>query len=106
MTITEDDYIDDKPAFGQALTSSYQPVAVAKPVSSNTPLDPQTVDLLSRTNSFLIQQRVRWIEAVSQGCCEQGNIYDVYEKDTKQKMFVSTYIVRDVTFFVMTISFF
>lgn len=57
-------------------------VAMAERVSSVTPLDPAMVHLLNQHHSFLIQQRVRWVEAVSQGCCEQANIYDVFADDS------------------------
>ena len=30
-------------------------------------------------NSFTIKQRVRWGEALTQGCIEQSNVYDIYD---------------------------
>ena len=80
---------EDPPPFGQFKPADQPAAAVAQRISSETRLDSITVDLLTSSNSFLIQQRVRWVEAITQGCCEQANIYDVFEKETKQKLFVS-----------------
>jgi len=51
-------------------------------------LDDEVIDLLSRMDSFFIQQRVRMIEAVTQGCFEQANIYDVFDHDKKRIMII------------------
>ena len=45
----------------------------------NVPLiDAQTAAVLSQTNVFTVQQKVRWLEAVSQGCFEQANKYTIF----------------------------
>jgi len=53
-----------------------------------THLNEEIVEVLSRMDSFFIQQRVRMIEAISQGCCEQANIYDVFDHDTNKRIMV------------------
>ena len=52
-------------------------------------LDAQTIELLSSMDSFFIQQRVRMIEAVTQGCWEQPNVYDVFDHETNKRVMVS-----------------
>ena len=37
-------------------------------MTKTTVLDPKTLELLENLNSFYIQQRVRWGEALTQGC--------------------------------------
>lgn len=44
-------------------------------------LDAPTAQMLSVVNNFTIKQRVQWGEALTQGCCEQSNVYDVYDAD-------------------------
>lgn len=65
------------------------PSAIATPISSATQLDGRTVNLLSQSDSYYVQQRIRWVEAVTQGCWEQPNVYDVFDKNTNKRIFVS-----------------
>lgn len=53
-------------------------------VNTATMLDPAVVALLSGMDSFFIQQRIRMIEAVTGGCIEQPNVYDVFDHDTNK----------------------
>jgi len=66
-------------------------VASATPVPSATLLDPQTVAVLSKMDSFFIQQRIRWIEAATGGCVEQANVYDVFDHDTNKRVMVRNF---------------
>lgn len=52
-------------------------------------LDEETIEILSKMDSFFIQQRVRLIEAVTQGCWEQPNVYDVFDHETNKRIMVS-----------------
>ena len=52
-------------------------------------LDEETIEILSSMDSFFIQQRVRMIEAMTQGCWEQPNVYDVFDHETNQRIMVS-----------------
>jgi len=56
--------------------------------ASNVDLDSQLASLLDSTDEFFVQQRIRWAEAVTQGCIEQSNIYDVFDKATNRKILV------------------
>jgi hypothetical protein len=51
-------------------------------------LDAQTIELLSSMDSFFIQQRVRMIEAVTQGCWEQPNVYDVFDHESNKRVMI------------------
>jgi len=53
-----------------------------------TLLDAETFELLSSMESFFIQQRLRMVEAITQGCIEQPNVYDVFDKDNKRVMII------------------
>lgn len=52
-------------------------------------LDAEVIELLSSMDSFFIQQRLRMIEAITQGCWEQPNVYDVFDKTTNKRIMVS-----------------
>jgi hypothetical protein len=39
-------------------------------------------------DSFFIQQRVRMVEALTSGCIEQANVYDVFDSDNKRIMII------------------
>jgi hypothetical protein len=52
-------------------------------------LDAETIEILSSMDSFFIQQRVRMIEAITQGCVEQANVYDVFDHQTNKRVMVS-----------------
>ena len=60
--------------------------AVAVPISGNTPLNPEMVAILQNGNTFMVQQKLQWLEALSQGCCEQSNIYTITDKATNQNV--------------------
>lgn len=51
-------------------------------------LDEETIEILSNMDSFFIQQRVRMIEAVTQGCYEQANVYDVFDHETNKRIMI------------------
>jgi len=42
---------------------------------------------LAAANNVKVQQKVRWLEAVSQGCCEMTNKYTVKNADTDEHLF-------------------
>jgi hypothetical protein len=52
-------------------------------------LAPEVIELLSSSDSFFIQQRIRMIEAVTGGCLEQPNVYDVFRKEDNKRVMVS-----------------
>ena len=52
-------------------------------------LNAETIELLSSMDSFFIQQRLRLVEAVTQGCFEQPNVYDVFDHTTNKRVMVS-----------------
>jgi len=67
------------------------PAAVAQAQlvpTGRTLLDPQTIEVLSRMDSFFIQQRIRMIEAVTGGCIEQANVYDVFDHETNKRIMI------------------
>lgn len=55
---------------------------------TKTLLDPQVVEVLSRMDSFFIQQRVRMGEALTCGCWEQVNVYDVFDHETNKRIMI------------------
>lgn len=61
-------------------------VMTAVPISGETPLNAEMVAILQQGNTFFIQQKVQWFEALSQGCCEQQNIYTVTDKETNRNV--------------------
>ena len=60
--------------------------ATAVAISGETPLNPEMVAILQAGNTFYIQQKVQWIEALTQGCCEQANIYTVTDKESNRNV--------------------
>lgn len=64
------------------LMSSLGGVVLGTPVSSDTPLNPELVAILQAGDTFMIQQKVQWAEALTQGCFEQQNIYTVTDQTT------------------------
>ena len=52
-------------------------------------IDGQTAGILQAVNSFKIKQRVRWGEALTQGCIEQSNVYDIYDATNGNHVFVA-----------------
>jgi len=64
-------------------------------------LNAETIELLSSMDSFFIQQRLRLVEAVSMGCFEQPNVYDVFDHTTNKRVMVSWMsLMMDLTFSV------
>lgn len=51
-------------------------------------MDPEILEIFESIDDFYIQQRIRWGEALTQGCFEQLNMYDVFNKNTQQKVLV------------------
>ena len=49
-------------------------------------LNEEIVELLSNTDSFFFQQRLRMVEAITQGCIEQPNVYDVFDRTTNKRI--------------------
>ena len=45
-------------------------------------LDAQTAGIFGAVNRFKVKQRIAWMEAMSQGMCEQRNVYDIYDDVT------------------------
>ena len=84
MTVKEDDVKD--------VVEEIAPVVVAEEVSSDSILDQKTIDLLNSTDSFFVQQQIRWAEAVTGGCIEQKNRYHIYDKNTNAKIIVSQFL--------------
>ena len=52
-------------------------------------LDPATAGMLATMNSFRVNQRVRFWETLSGGCCEQSNVYDVFDEVTGAHVFIA-----------------
>lgn len=77
MTVKEDDLKDE-----------ISPAVYGEEVSSDSILDQKTIDLLNSTDSFFVQQQIRWGEAVTLGCIEQQNRYHIYDKNTNTKIIV------------------
>lgn len=57
-------------------------------MGKTTLLDDKTFEILGSMDSFFIQQRVRLIEAVTQGCWEQPNVYDVFETESNKRIMI------------------
>jgi len=72
---------------GEATTAAAIAQAQLVP-TGHTLLDPQTIAVLSRMDSFFIQQRIRMIEAVTGGCIEQANVYDVFDHATNKRIMI------------------
>ena len=51
-------------------------------------LDRETAELLAGTTKFMIQQDLKWMEAVTAGCVEQKNAYSVIDPDTNKRIMV------------------
>ena len=69
-------------------TTTAVATATAVSTAGNLLLDAQTIELLSRMDSFFIQQRIRFVEAGTGGCFEQPNVYDVFDKQTNKRIMV------------------
>ena len=51
-------------------------------------LDAGTAKSLESINSFKIKQRVDMLEALTQGCMEASNVYDIFDATTDKLIFV------------------
>lgn len=45
------------------------------------------LDSLANANEIKVQQKLQWAEALTQGCCEQSNKYQVFDASTDQLIF-------------------
>ena len=52
-------------------------------------LDAEAAGVLAAVNDFTIKQRVQWMEAITQGCVEQANVYDVFDAANGNHLFVA-----------------
>ena len=52
-------------------------------------LDAQTAGILSAVNKFKVKQRLAIWEAITQGACEQQNVYDIYDDTTGAPLFTA-----------------
>lgn len=53
-----------------------------------TLLNEEVIELLEKTDSLFFQQRLRMVEAVTQGCIEQPNVYDVFDRTTNKRIMI------------------
>jgi len=75
---------------GVAFTPEMQQTALSAGAQDQVPLlDPTTMGILAATNSFKIHQRVKFWEAISRGCCEQSNTYDIFDTATGAHVFIA-----------------
>merc|ERR1712070_190789 len=58
-------------------------------------LDATTAGILASVDDFTIKQRVKWWEALSFGCCEQRNTYDVFDEKTGTHLFIAQEVSED-----------
>lgn len=52
-------------------------------------IDAQTAGILHATNKFRVKQRFSWMEGLSQGACEQQNVYDIWDDTTGANVFTA-----------------
>ena len=52
-------------------------------------LDAQTAGILASVNKFKVKQRLAIWEAITQGACEQQNVYDIYDDATGAPLFTA-----------------
>lgn len=60
-------------------------------------IDANTAKILNSVNSFKVKQRVRWLEAITGGCFEQSNVYDIYDAATDTLVMVGVERSEDWT---------
>mmetsp|Transcript_8688 Transcript_8688/g.32036 ORF Transcript_8688/g.32036 Transcript_8688/m.32036 type:complete len:207 (+) Transcript_8688:177-797(+) len=60
---------------------------VPLPVDKYPLIDSQTAALLGGVNKLVIQQDIKWVEAITQGCIEQANSYKIFDQ-TRSSMFM------------------
>lgn len=63
--------------------------ALGNAVDAVPMIDAQTAGILNSVNKFKVKQRLAIWEAISQGCCEQQNVYDIFDADTGQPLFTT-----------------
>lgn len=51
-------------------------------------LPAEVIEVLAGIDSFFIQQRLQLLEAVTGGCFEQPNVYDVFDKTTNKRIMI------------------
>ena len=77
-------------AMGFAITPEMQQQALSVGAQDQVPLlDPETAGILATVNSFRVNQRVKFWETMSRGCCEQSNTYDVFDETTGTHLFIA-----------------
>ena len=52
-------------------------------------IDAETAGILATVTNYKITQRVRWAEAITQGCIEQSNVYDIFDADNGRHIMVA-----------------
>ena len=83
-------------AMGIAITSDMMEQALQIGAQDQVPLlDPETAGILATVNSFRVNQRVKFWEAFSGGCCEQANTYDFFDADTETHLFIAQEVSED-----------
>jgi len=45
------------------------------------------IDEIGLSNNFYIEQKLQWLEGLTQGCCEQQNKYRIYNEDGSKPLF-------------------
>ena len=66
------------------------PISAASLGADAVPLiDSDTAGILAAVTNFRVKQRIAWAEALTQGCCEQANVYDIYDDDTSNHIMVA-----------------
>jgi len=74
---------------GSAVSAAMGAQALSVGPQDQVPLlDPVTAGILATVNSFQVRQRVRFWETLSGGCCEQENVYDVFDTATGTHVFI------------------
>lgn len=69
--------------------SAFVTASFGKSVDPVPMIDGQTAGLLAGTNKFKVKQRVAWLEGLTQGMCEQENVYDIFDDATGQPVFTA-----------------
>lgn len=83
-------------AMGIAITPEMQQQALSIGAQDQVPLlDPETAGILATVNSFRVNQRVKFWETMSRGCCEQSNTYDVFDETTGTHLFIAQEVSED-----------
>jgi len=67
------------------------PMMIAPPsnIDAVPLIDANTAGMLAAVNNFTIKQRIRWGEAITGGCIEQSNVYDVFNSDNGDHIMVA-----------------